>query len=428
MNRTAISALAAACLVLAACSGQGNDGSPTVQASTGAPSARTAGDLRVWLMKDSQPESIIKQVNAAFNKAYPAVKVTVELQDAVGIQDRLADALGSDAPPDVVEVYDGLTARYADDGVLADLTPVAKDFGVASMLPGLVAYGKLDGKTFGVPYYGWDHIVVYNKAQFAKAKVKVPKTLEALDSVAKKLTRANRSDTSYSAFYFPGRFWEGALPFVWEAGGEVATQADGTWTGTLDSAKSRAGLAELERLVDAYSKAPKDADEADNMAAFKKGDVGMMVDAWWVPGALDTGNLKGKIGAFALPGHDAKRTAPVYISGSDLAAPAHGSQLGLAVEWMKIATGQSIQAKLAGAQGVIPNQVAAFKGLANNKFVMVAAKAATNARPTPVTPKWGDVESAGVLPNMLSGILSGQQTIEQATTEASQQITDLLAP
>ncbi|MGB8021246.1 MAG: extracellular solute-binding protein [Candidatus Nanopelagicales bacterium] len=427
MNRTSISALAAGCLALAACTGQGNDGQATVAAPSSAPSAKSTGDLRVWLMKGSQPDSVIKSINAAFNKAFPDVKVTVELQEAVGIQDRLADALDSEDPPDVAEVYNGLTARFGDEGVLADLTPVAKDFKVGSMLPGLVAYGNLDGVTFGVPYYGWDHIVVYNKAQFKKAEVKVPKTVKEFAAVAKELAKTYKSDEEYSAFYFPGRFWEGALPFVWDNGGEVAVQADGKWTGTLDSAQARAGLAELKGLVDAYSNAPTDADEADNLAAFKKGDIGMMIDAWWVPGTLDAGDLKGKIGAFALPGRSSKESAPVYVSGSDLTAPAHGSQLGLAVEWMKIATGQSIQTRLAKAQGVIPNSEAAFGGLDDNKFVKVAAQAATNGRPTPVTPRWGSVESAEVLPDMVSEILSGQRTIEEASAEASQEITDLLA-
>ena len=40
----------------------------------------------------------------------------------------------------------------------------------------------------------------------------------------------------FSGLYFPSQYWYEGVSFVWDAGGDIATQAaDGTWTGTLDS-------------------------------------------------------------------------------------------------------------------------------------------------------------------------------------------------
>ena len=91
----------------------------------------------------------------------------------------------------------------------------------------------------------------------------------------------------------------------------------------LDSAESVKGLTTLKGLVEKYSKAPVDGDETRNFDAFKTGDVGMMIDSWWVPGALDTGDLKGDVGAFALPG-----TAPARRPRSSSAAPTLPSRPG----------------------------------------------------------------------------------------------------
>jgi len=215
------------------------------------------------------------------------------------------------------------------------------------------------------------------------------------------------------------------VPFIWVAGGEIATQEGETWTGALDQPEAVAGLTTLKGLVEKYSKAPVDSDETKNLEAFQTGNVGMMIDSWWAPGALDTGELQGDVGAFALPGSEAGTTSPVYFGGSDLAVSARSAQQALGVQWMQILTGTEVQTLLASA-GVIPNQEAAFAGHRGNPFMVAADTAATNSRFTPVSPNWPYVESAQVLPDMLVNILRNDKTVEVATAEASGQIASIL--
>ena len=406
-------------LLLAACTSDGQS-TPMVDS----PSASAGGTLRVWLMDSSQPASIVEAVKSRFATAYPKVEVEVERLQWSGIQEALDTALASQTPPDVVEIGNSATARYADEGLLAELDPAA--FGVEGMLPGLVPSGELDGTRYGIPYYGGVRVVVYKRSDFEKAGVKVPGTMAELERVAAALQKANADNGDYSAFYFPGRFWYGALPFIWDAGGEIAVQDGGQWTGALDSDGSRAGLSTLARLVDSYSKAPRDADERKNLDAFRTGDVGMMIDSWWVPGALNSvGEFAGDVGAFALPG-SAAATAPAFLGGSDLAVAKGSRNKGLAVEWIKVLTGLEMQTELARAVGVIPNQEGAFAGHEGNPFLGVADEAARNSRFTPVSPFWGDVERAEILPDMLEDIFTGSATLEAATDEASQALTATL--
>ncbi len=422
---TGIAALAVTVLSLTACTSGSGTATDSATDAASTPAATATGTLTVWLMDDSQPQSVIDEATDRFQEQYPDVVVDVEVQQWPGIQDKLATALGGDSAPDVVEIGNTLTAKYADAGLLADLTQYAGDLGVDQMLPGSRPSGELDGIRYGIPYYGGVRVVVYHKGQFKDAGVEVPTSLEELATAAEKLQQANAKNPDYSAFYFPGRSWVSAVPFVWDAGGEIAEQDGDSWTGTLDSAESVRGLTTLKGLVGAYSKAPLEADENGNVEAFTTGNVGMMIDSWWVPGLLDTGDLKGDVGAFALPGTAAGSTSPVLFRGSDLAVPARSEQQALAVQWIEILSGLEMQTKLA-ASGVIPNQEGAFAGHQGNAFLAVADVAATNSRFTPVSPYWINVETAQVLPDMLVTIFSGSTTVEQATADASEKVTSIM--
>ena len=421
--RSGIVALVAAGLTLTACSSGGGGSNEPAPTGIASPSADATGTLKVWLMDGSQPQSVVDAVNAQFKKAYPNVQVQVELQQWGGIQDKLTTSLGSDSTPDVVEIGNSLTAKFADAGLLAEMDPAT--FNVEGMLPGLQPSGELDGKRYGIPYYGGVRIVVYKKSDFAKAGVTEPKTLDELNQVAAKLQAKNADNKKYSAFYFPGKYWYGAVPFVWDAGGDIATKDGDQWKGVLDSSESQAGLTTLNDLVQKFSKAPKDGDETKNMDAFNTGNVGMMIDSWWSPGALDAKGqpFAGDVGAFPLPGTTADKTAPVFFGGSDLGVSAKSKQQGLAVEWMKILTDRPTQTMLAKEGGVIPNQQGAFVGHEGQPFLQVADKAATVSRFTPVSPCWGNVESSGTLQDMLVKIFTGAQSIPDATKAASEAIT-----
>jgi N,N'-diacetylchitobiose transport system substrate-binding protein len=421
--RYVVAASAAIALTATACGSSSSGGGDLA-----APGEDAEGTLKVWLMAGSQPDTVVEAVNAQFNEAYPNVDVEVELQEWGGIQDKLTTSLNTDATPCVAEIGNSLTAKFADAGLLADLSSVAGDLGEDAWLPGLTPSGELDGERYGIPYYGGVRIVMYNKDHFAEAGVEVSTTLDELEAVAATLSETKGTvEDGYSAFYFPGKYWYGALPFVWTTGGDIATQ-DGEWTGAIDSDESKAGLETLKGLVDNYSTAPKDGDETKNWEVFQEDNIGMVIDSWWAPGAVVSTNedFADKVGVFPLPGVSADETAPVFFGGSDLAVSQNCADPGLAVEWVKILTGEQIQTELARDGGVIPNNEASFSGHEGNEFLLAADEAAKVSKFTPVSPNWGNVEAEAVLPDMLVKIFTEQATIDDATADASAKIADLL--
>ena len=116
---------------------------------------------------------------------------------------------------------------------------------------------------------------------------------------------AHSSDPNFSALYFPGKYWYAALPFVWDFGGNIATQSGDKWQGSLNADGSQQGLVKLQNLVNALSRADKTGDDAKQDAAFAQGHIAMIIANGWEVGVITdpkAGNpaLKDKLGAFPI--------------------------------------------------------------------------------------------------------------------------------
>lgn len=424
--RTAVVAGVAVAMFAAACgSGDGD----TADAAAG--SGSQAKDITVWLMNGSAPESVIKAVNDQFTSAHPGTKVNVEIQQWDGIQEKTTTALAGNNPPDVLEIGSTLVSKFADSQGLRDLTDKKGELGSDTWLQGLTDAGTLDGKLYGVPYYAGDRAVLYRKDLFAKAGITtLPTDRAGFVAALGKLQAKFGSDKQFSALYFPGQYWYASLPFIWDEGGDLATQEGGQWKGALDSPGSQAGLSALKDIVTKYSKAPVNGNENDNDPAVPLGEgkAGMIIDAGWKVGTVlkNKPALKNQIGVFALPSKTAGQTAPVFLGGSNLAI-SEGSDAGdLAYEWVKLLAGSKAQTDLATTGGVIPNSTALLTLHAKDPILSVFDAAAKNSRSTPTTPKWANVESGTVLQDMLVSIFSGKKSVADATKDASAAITKTL--
>lgn len=417
----------AAVVTVTACGGSEKKGSATDQKPAATVPADKAANLKVWLMSGSQPPEVVDAINAEFKAKYPKVTVTVELQEWTGIQEKTATALASNNPPDVLEIGNTLTSKFAHAGGLEDLTAKKTDLGGANWLKGLEESGTLDGKLFGVPYYAGDRAIIYRTDMFKKAGVEVPKTQAELITVGEKLMEANKKVKGFSALYFPGKYWYAALPFIWDAGGDLAVKDGEKWKGALDTPESKAGLTYLKELVDKTSAAPKDADETKDADVFRAGKAAMIIDPGWMIGVITdakTGKpaLKEHIGVFPIPGKAEGQTAPVFLGGSTLSVSFRSKEKELATEWLKLLVSEKYQAQLAAA-GNIPNTTSLLGAKASDPIANVFFEAAKNSRFTPASPNWANVESSTILQDMLVGIFTEKKTIDAATAEASAAIT-----
>jgi N,N'-diacetylchitobiose transport system substrate-binding protein len=393
-------------------------------------SSNQTATLTVWLMNGSAPQSVVDEVNADFKTKYPNVTVNVEIQQWGDIGTKLDTALPGNTPPDVVELGNTLVAKYAAAGALEDITGKKTGFeNSATWLQSLTDSCTQSNKLYCVPYYAGSRAVIYRKDFFASAGVTPPDSMDGLLTVGQKLMDAHKSDPNFSALYFPGKYWYAALPFVWDFGGDIATQSGGKWSGSLNSSSSQQGLTTLSNLVSKLSRADKTGDEAKQDAAFAQGHIGMIIANGWEVGVITdpkAGNpaLKDQLGAFPIPSHNPGQTAPVFLGGSDLGVAARSKHQDLANAWIATLTGNKHMAEMATVGGVIPNTTSMLNlGTGINTTFYSAAK---NSKFVPNSQNWASVENANVLPDMLVKIFTKQQAVPDATKAASDRITTIL--
>ena len=414
----ALALLGASAVVLAGCAGGtsgGNSATPE------------AAELRVWLVGTDTPQDARDYLTKTFAEENPGSKIVIEEQQWTGLVDKLTTSLSSNDTPDIVEMGNTQAAAFTSSGALLDISDIQSDLGGDDLLPGFVEAGSWDGKLYAAPYYSGARVVFYNTAQYQTAGVSVPTTLGDYVSNAGKLAAAL---PGVSGVYFPGKDWYNALPFIWENGGEIAVQKDGKWDAQMSSDASVAGITQVQEVM-ASSLAPKDGDETEAWVPFRTEKAATLSAPSWAYWSIvadedkaDTA-LTNSLGYYALPGKDGG-AAKVFAGGSNIGIAAKSSHADLAKSALKIMLSDDYQEILAKG-GLVPAKKSLGKDVAaaTPELAKVIADAAANAKLTPASPKWADVEAKGLLQDFFVKVAQGVD-VKALATELDTQIESIL--
>jgi N,N'-diacetylchitobiose transport system substrate-binding protein len=398
---------------LAACGSDDSDGGSS---GDGGPES---ADIRVWLNGTDTPQEARDWLKKTFEEENPGSTLTIEQQEWDGLVERLTTALSSESEtPDVVEIGNTQAPTFTAAGAFADLSDQLSDLGGDDLLPGFVEGATVDGKTYAVPYYAGSKYIFYRKDLLKKAGIEVPTTLPEFVDAAIALKKANPKPANFSGFWFPGQDWRNGATFIWDAGGDLATDDGGEWKGALSSPESIAGMETAQKLFTEASGAPKDGNEADPWTPWCAGEVGMMSTPGWVTGLINDpksgcpDTLGKQIGVFALPGSDGQ-PAPVLLGGSDIAIAAKSANQELAQKAVALMLSDDYQTILA-ENGLTPAKTSLASKLGDDEFAQATIAAASNAKLTPAAPGWANVEGSRVLEDLFSAIAQGGDVTELA--------------
>jgi N,N'-diacetylchitobiose transport system substrate-binding protein len=416
--------LASVTLLTAACGGGGSPSSGADNTAGGGAVDGKGKTLTVWIMEGTNKDAtaFFEEVKTKF-KADTGADLNVQMVPWAGAHDKFTTSIAGATTPDVAEVGTTWTGEFGQAGALRDLSPNVKAAGgQQGLIPGLVESAKVQDKLYGMPWYAGVRSVVYRTDLFEKAGVRPPTTWAELQDVAVKL---KASDPNVTAFPVPGDASYVMMPFLWGAGGELATQQGGTWTCGLTSDKARAGIqyyADLALKHGVSTPAATTWKETDLRDSFIKGTSAMIISGSWTPSAIiaKAPQLKGKIAAFPIPGQNGGM-APSFLGGSHLSVFEGSKNPELAWQFVKLMTYGDFAAKWGQQSGFFPGTKDLLSKViaANDPLVTPFAKQFTEAgKSVPVTPAWGKVEGAKTITAMTQSILSGKATVEQATTTA----------
>ena len=427
MRTTKFAAAAAVALTIAmgltACSSAGNAGGGGGGGTKDVADVKGDGKtLTVWAMTGDYSDKTIAAINKEF-EAKTGAKVKVQIQQWDGITTKISTALATNTPPDVLDLGNTQVASYAANGALLDLTPYKKDLAQGqTWLAGLSDPATVDGSLYGVPGFAGARSVIYNKQMWADAGITTaPTTYEELTADLDKV-KAKNTANDFSAFYMPGQYWYAGMQFVWDAGGEIATEQDGTWKAGFGDAKAQQGLADFKEFANDYSSkasATLNTDSPDMNQVFADEKASAILSTSGTLGLIEQANPEmtaDKLGTFPFPGKSGK-TQPVMLGGSDWGVAAKSKNTDLALQWVKIASGPDMQSKYVyGDNGWIPNSTDGIKAADStlsdiNKGFFTAA---LNSKATPANSRWADLEGDQSINDLFSSIVSGSKTPEEA--------------
>ena len=416
----AVALIGASALVLAGCAGGSGNG--------GGSSSEEGAEIRVWLVGTDTPQDARDYLKKTFEDENPGSTLVIEEQQWTGLVDKLTTSLSSNDSPDIVEMGNTQAPAFTSSGALLSLADIEGDLGGDDLLPGFVEAGSWDGTLYAAPYYSGARVVFYNTAMYEQAGVAVPTTLD--EYVSNGVTLAGALP-GVSGVYFPGKDWYNALPFIWENGGEIAVQDGDEWDAQLSSDESLAGLAQVQELMTKASLAPKDGDETEGWVPFRTEQSATYSAPSWAYWSIVADEDKQPTavaditGYYALPGMEGG-AAQVFAGGSNVGIAAKSKNPDLAKSALEIMLSDEYQTILA-ENGLVPALVSLGDKVAaaTPELATVIAEAAANAKLTPASPNWADVEAQGIMQDLFVNIANGGD-IKDLATAADEQIESIL--
>ncbi|PUB24309.1 carbohydrate ABC transporter substrate-binding protein (CUT1 family) [Promicromonospora sp. AC04] len=390
------------------------------------------GTLSVWIMQGTNPdaEDFFADVSTAFEEETGAT-LDVEFVEWADAHDRFVTSIAGGTTPDVAETGTTWTPEFADAGALAPLDEYVDGAGVTEdLVEGLVEAGTYDEQLYGMPWYAGVRSLVYNTEMFEKAGVEPPTTWAELEEAAAALKEEYPDKIAVAV---PGDAEFTVYPWVWGAGGDVATLDGDTWTSGLDSPESQEGIEFWTGLATEGGYSSEGATtwrETDVLDAFAAGDVGMAVMGSWTPGAIVDANadMEGKFAAVPIPGKDGG-IAPSVLGGSHLSMFETAEDKDLAFAFIEMMTTGEFAQQWGEQSGYFPGQVSLLDETLKSTDPLVAPFAeqfVDGGASVPAAATYGAVQAKLTTSTMMQSILSGDADVATASKAAAEEMTSIL--
>jgi multiple sugar transport system substrate-binding protein len=439
MRLTRKTAMPVAALAIAALTAIAGCSSGSASSSASSPSATAQGKPSgsiTWYANQFGPTTtdVRKTLIAAFEKAYPSIKVNLEQapSDSDTFRSTLETQIAGGSSS--FDVYNGdvvWPAQFAKAGLAQPLNSYLPASFWSKFSPGLVSSLTYQGKIMAVPIFTDNAFLFYRKDLLAKAKLPVPTTWQQLQSEAETLQKDGLVKYGFTAQFDS---YEGLTcdwtEFAADAGASSVNSA-GT-TSTIDSSQAVQALSYMRGLITSgvTPSATTTFQEQQSESLFTSGQVAFLRN--WTYAYADSNSsgskVAGKVGITTLPTF-AGHSGPGYsvTGGWNLYLNPHSKNIPAAVAFMTWMGGAQAQTIIAEQGGEIPTVASVLQNStvqAANPAFPIAAKNKLNARPSFVA-NYAKVSSA-IYTNM-NAALSGSVSPQSALSTANQQITTALS-
>ncbi|MFB8440977.1 extracellular solute-binding protein [Streptomyces niveus] len=355
-------------------------------------------------------DKVFKKLAEDFEAKHKGVDVKYVNVPFGEAQNKFKNAAGSGSgAPDVIRSEVAWTPEFADLGYLAPLDGTAALKDEKDFVPQAAASTKYDGKTYAVPQVIDSLGIFYNKKLFKDAGVEVPQTIDELKTVSKTI----KDKTGKTGMYLRGddAYW--FLSFLYGEGGDLV-DAKGK-TVTVDSPAGVKAMEVVKDLVDSGAAKTDATDGWENMqAAFKGGDVAMMINGPWAIADTYAGPQfkdKANLGVAPVPAGSAGQGAPQ--GGHNLAVYAGSKNLDASYAFVEYMSSAESQAKITTELNLLPTRTSVYSqpDVAKNEIVGFFKPVVDKAIERPWIPETGSLFAP--LVTEYTKVLTGQTTPEK---------------
>jgi multiple sugar transport system substrate-binding protein len=394
-RRWAVAAVLAAALVLAGCGRDDNESGG--QAPQGIGSGPATGTITVWAMgTEGEKLSVLAK---DFEAANPGTKVNVTAVPWDSAHDKISTSIAANTTPDVSMIGTTWMGEFAKTGAL-DQTP--SDFDKSAFFPGAWDTSVVNGTSYGVPWYVETRLIYYRTDLAGKAGVQPPTTQQQLTEFATALKQ--KGGAQWGLNLQPGGTgsWQTFLPFVWQAGGDVA-DSSGKWT--LDSPQMTQALEYYKSFFTAKL-APGSLQPGELESMFVAGKIGAFISGPWHIGILKEQGGAGFEQKFDVALMPKEQAGTSFVGGSNLGVFKGSKNRESAWKFVQYLSQPQVQVKWYQTVSDLPSVRSAWDNpsLSGDKFLSKFGEQLKDAKSPPAIPTWeqvaavidGEVEKATI--------------------------------
>lgn len=413
--RRSAALLVAAGLVLTGC-GRDSD-EPAAEKAEDISAGPATGTITVWAMgTEGEKLGVLAKEFEAANEGV-TVKVTPVPWDAA--HDKIATAIAGRQTPDVSLIGTTWMGEFAKSGAL-DQTPPAIDG--EQFFPGSWDTTKVNGTSYGVPWYVETRLLYYRKDLAQRAGVQPPTSWSALTEFAQGLKQSGGA--KWGIYLQPGGqgSWQTFLPFAWQAGASLTASDDASFA--LDSPEMTKALDYYKTFyTDGLSpKAP--LQEGALERSFVDGSVGSFVSGPWHIGLLkDVGgaDFVDKIGLAQMPREQAGTS---FVGGGNLAVFEDSENRDSAWKFVQFLTQPQTQIKWYQTVTDLPSVKSAWDDavLKSDPMLSQFGTQLDDAKSPPTIPNWEQVANVidQEVEKVAKGGASGADAVKAMQERATQ--------
>ncbi|WHX51222.1 sugar ABC transporter substrate-binding protein [Paenibacillus woosongensis] len=398
-------------------------------------------ELKLGFYSSAQSDEKMQELIAKFQEKHPNIKIKTESSPYNQFFQKLDTQIAAESAPDVWLSDGVLVPKYAERGVLKDLTEWIQRDLKAGDYYGLEFNKDAAGKYWGVPQGIQIAVLYYNKDMFDEAQIEYPTdawSWDDLKTAAEKLTKDTNGKYAVDPAFDKNKISQYGLTFFSITEGWMTvlkSYGGGVLNETLEQSiiDSPENKAALDWIVDGMQRellpTPSDLKSfQSNMAPFPSKAAAMRIGIY--ARTIDANAAGLNYDVTLLPkGPEGKRFSPVIANSWVINKKAEGAVGEAAWEWVKFwATEDEVQKEWASLGEAVPVK----KSVANSEQFLSGSPANKQAfldsfefaGTLDVNAVWS--EWVGKFNDSINRAFEGEISVEQAMKQADQEVQKVL--